>query len=258
VTAAARARSLAISLVVPVAAIVLWWVLSAHSTSTYYPPLHTIVTAFRKTWLFSHFGSDIVPSLIRLAAGYALAVVLGVVLGVLFGRVAMLDLAFKPAVQFARSIPATGLVPVSIVLLGIGTAPKIWLIAFVCLFPILLNTIDGVRSVEPGLEDVGTTFRLSRRQRVISIQLPSAAPQMFAGMRIALAFAFIMMIVSEMVGATNGIGFVTLNAQQSFDIPVMWSGMILLGILGATLNLGFVLVERHVLAWHYRSTGRMA
>lgn len=257
-TAAARARSIAISLVVPVTAIVLWWVLSAHSTSTYYPPLHTILTAFRQTWLFSHFDSDVVPSLIRLAAGYALAVLLGVFLGVLFGRVAVLDLAFKPVVQFARSIPATGLVPVSIVLLGIGTAPKIWLIAFVCLFPILLNTIDGVRSIEPGLEDVGTTFRLSRRQRIIAIELPSAAPQIFAGMRISLAFAFIMMIVSEMVGATHGIGFVTLNAQESFEIPLMWSGMILLGILGAALNFGFVLLERRVLSWHYRSTGRMA
>jgi ABC-type nitrate/sulfonate/bicarbonate transport system permease component len=77
-------------------------------------------------------------------------------------------------------------------------------------------------------------------------------------MRIALAVAFIMMVVTEMIGATEGIGFVTLTAQQSFQVPLMWSGMILLGVLGALLNVLFVVVERRVLRWHYRSTGRVA
>jgi ABC-type nitrate/sulfonate/bicarbonate transport system permease component len=254
---AQRTRAVGVSLIVPVTIVVLWWVLSAGSTSAFYPSLQTILENFRETWLFAHFGSDIVPSLIRFVVGYLLAVVGGIALGVLFGRVRMLDLAFGPAVQFARSIPATGLVPVSIALMGIGDSPKIWLIAFVCVFPILLNTIDGVRGIERGLEDVGRTFRLTRRQRIFAVQLPSAAPQIFAGMRIALAIAFIMMIVTEMVGATSGIGFVTLNAQQSFQVPLMWSGMILLGVLGAFLNFLFLLVERRVLRWHYRSTGRM-
>ena len=255
-TVAARTRSVGISLIVPVLIVVLWWVLSADNTSPFYPSLETILTNFRETWLFAHVGSDVVPSLERFVVGYLLAVVLGIGLGVLFGRLRTVDLAFQPSVQFARSIPATGLVPVSIALMGIGNAPKIWLIAFVCVFPILLNTIDGVRGIERGLEDVGRTFRLSRRQRIFQIQLPSAAPQIFAGMRIALAIAFIMMIVTEMVGATSGIGFVTLNAQQSFQVPLMWSGMILLGVLGAFLNFLFLLVERRVLRWHYQSTGR--
>jgi ABC-type nitrate/sulfonate/bicarbonate transport system permease component len=257
-TLAARSRAVGISLIVPVVVIVLWWVLSADSTSAFYPPLETILTNFKDTWLFSHVGSDVVPSLLRFVLGYALATFLGIFFGVLFGRLRLLDTAFQPTVQFARSIPATGLVPVSITLMGIGNAPKIWLIGFVCMFPILLNTIDGVRGIESGLEDVGRTFRLTRRQRIFQIQLPSAAPQIFAGMRISLAFAFIMMIVTEMVGATSGIGFVTLNAQQSFEVPLMWSGMVLLGVLGAFLNFLFLLTERRVLSWHYRSTGRNA
>lgn len=252
----ARTRAVGISLIVPVVAVVLWWVLSADSTSPFYPSLETILTSFRETWLFSRVGSDVVPSLARFAIGYLLAVFLGIFFGVLFGRLRWLDLAFQPAVQFARSTPATALVPVSITLMGIGNAPKIWLIAFVCMFPILLNTIDGVRGIERGLEDVGRTFRLTRRQRIFAVQLPSAAPQIFAGMRIASAFAFIMMIVTEMVGATSGIGFVTLNAQQSFQVPLMWSGMILLAVLGALLNVLFMMVERRVLRWYYRSTGR--
>ncbi len=251
----ARSRSLGVSLVVPVVVVVLWWVLSAESTSAFFPPLTTILTNFRQTWLFARFGSDIAPSLIRFILGYLLSIVVGIALGVLLGRLRLLDRAFQPAIQFTRSIPATALVPVSITLMGIGSAPKVWLIAFVCVFPILLNTIDGVRGIEPGLEDVGRSFRLTRRQRVLAIQMPAAAPQIFAGMRISLAIAIIMMIVTEMVGATSGIGFVTLNAQQSFEIPLMWSGIILLGVLGALLNFLFTLVERRVLRWHYQSSG---
>jgi ABC-type nitrate/sulfonate/bicarbonate transport system permease component len=251
----ARASAAGIALLVPVAIVVFWWFASADSTSPYYPSLETILSSFRETWLFAHFSSDIVPSLKRLFAGYALAVAVGIGLGILLGRIRTLDAMFQPTLQFSRAIPAAALVPIGTTVLGIGDAPKIWIIAFVCVFPILLNTIDGVRSVEPGLEDVGRSFRLTRRQRVLAIQLPSAAPAIFAGMRIALAFAFIMMIVTEMVAASSGIGFVTLNAQQGFQIPQMWAGMVLLAVLGATLNVIFVLVEGRVLRWHFRSKG---
>jgi ABC-type nitrate/sulfonate/bicarbonate transport system permease component len=254
-TASQRIQTLALSVIVPVLLLVVWWFASADNTSPFYPSLETIATNFRENWLFARFGSDVVPSLSRFGLGYLVAVVAGVVFGVLFGRHRTLYRAFAPTVQFARSIPATALVPLTIALMGLGNAPKVWLIGFVCAFPIMLNTIDGVRSIDRGLEDVGRTFRLTRRQRILSIQLPSAAPQIFAGMRIALAIAFIMMVVTEMVGATNGIGFVTLSAQQSFQVPLLWSGMILLGILGALLNGVFVIVERRVLRWHYQSSG---
>jgi ABC-type nitrate/sulfonate/bicarbonate transport system permease component len=250
-----RSGAAFIALVIPVSIVIFWWFASANSTSPYYPSLETILSSFRETWLFAHFSSDIVPSLRRLVAGYAVAIVAGVGLGLLLGRIRTLDDMFQPSLQFARAIPAAALVPIGTTLLGIGDTPKIWIIAFVCVFPILLNTIDGVRSVEPGLEDVGRSFRLTRRQRVFAILLPSAAPAIFAGMRIALAFAFIMMIVTEMVAASSGIGFVTLNAQQGFQIPQMWAGMVLLAILGAALNVVFVLVEGRVLRWHFRSKG---
>lgn len=145
------------------------------------------------------------------------------------------------------------LVPVAILLLGIGDSAKISLIAFCCVFPILLNTIDGVRNVVPELQDVGRAFRLTRRQRITAIQLPAALPQIFAGMRTALGLAFILGIVTEMTGSTDGVGFVTLEAQQTFEIPQMWSGMILLGVLGSLLNALLLFAERRALRWHNRS-----
>lgn len=252
---AAQLRNAIVMLGIPVGAIVAWWFLSLNSSSPFFPPLQEIVATFRETWLFAHFGSDIVPSLQRLLAGYGLAIGVGVSVGVLLGRIRVFQDALNPLVQFGRSIPATAMVPVGIALLGIGDLPKILLIAFVAQFPILLNTIDGVRGVEPGLEDVARSFGLTRLQRVTAVQLPSAAPQIFSGMRIALGIAFILMIVTEMVGATNGIGFVTLQAQMSLQVAQMWSGMILLGVMGASFNLVFVLLEQRVLRWHYRTMG---
>jgi ABC-type nitrate/sulfonate/bicarbonate transport system permease component len=251
-----RVGRIAIPLVLPLLLVAVWWFASAGSTSPFFPPLQSILASFRETWLSSRLGSDVLPSLRRMFAGYGLAVLVGIALGVLLGRVRSINVALAPSIQFSRALPAVALVPVSVTLLGIGDLPKLLLIAFVSLFPILMNTIDGVRAVDKQLEDVGRSFRLSRRQRVFAIQLPTAAPRIFAGMRVALQFAFIMMVVTELVAATEGIGFVTLNAQQSFRITEMWSGMILLGLLGAALNAAFLVLERRILRWHYRSTGR--
>ncbi|GAA1276784.1 nitrate ABC transporter permease [Planotetraspora silvatica] len=246
----AKPAGVIVSMVVPVAAVLLWWFASLDSTSPFFPSLQAILSAFQETWLFTRVGSDVVPSLGRMLAGYGIAVVVGVGLGILFGRFPLLHRAFNPALQFCRALPATALVPVSIVLMGIGTAPKVALIAFVTVFPVMLNTIDGVRAVDEVLEDVSRSFRLTRLQRVFHVQLPAAAPQIVSGMRIALSVSFVLMVVTELVAATDGIGYVTLQAQQSFQVPQMWAGMLLLGILGVLFNGAFVLLERRLLRWY--------
>jgi ABC-type nitrate/sulfonate/bicarbonate transport system permease component len=246
----AAPRRVAISLIVPVGIVLVWWFASADNVSPFYPPLSKILETFGENWVFERVASDVLPSLRRMFTGYAIAVVLGVGLGTLLGRLPLMAYALNPVLQFGRAIPATALVPVSIVLFGIGDLPKITLIAFVTLFPIMLNTIDGVRNVDPVLEDVSGSFRLTRAQRVLHVQLPAAAPQVLAGMRIALSVAFVMMVVTELVAATDGIGYVTLQAQQSFQVSLMWSGMLLLGILGVFVNGLFVLVERRLLRWY--------
>lgn len=251
-----RALAVIISLVVPVLLLLWWWRWSNSTTNPYYPAAGDVIENFRDNWVFERLGSDILPSLRRMGFGFGLSVVFGVTIGAVLGRMRSLDRLCQPTVSFLRSIPPTALVPVSIAVMGIGDSAKISLIAFVAIFPILLNTIDGVRSVQPGLEDVAATFGLTQRQRIFSILLPSAAPRIFAGMRISLSIAFIMMIVSEMLGSTSGMGFVTLSARTTFQYKLVWSGMILLGIIGASLNGLFVLIERRVLRWHYGSVGR--
>jgi ABC-type nitrate/sulfonate/bicarbonate transport system permease component len=249
-TASRRPLRLAASLALPVVVIVAWWFASAGSTSPFFPPLQTILATFGENWLSSRVVTDVLPSLGRMLAGFAIAVVVGVVLGALLGRLPIVSYALNPVLQFGRALPATALVPVSIVLLGIGDLPKILLIAFVTVFPVMLNTIDGVRNVDAVLEDATRSYRLTRAQRALLVQLPAAAPQILAGMRIALSVAFVMMVVTELFAAVNGIGYVTLQAQQSFQVALMWSGILLLGILGVLVNGLFVLVERRLLRWY--------
>lgn len=240
----------ALSLLLPAAILVTWWFVSANSTSPFFPPLQTILTTFAQTWLSDRVLSDIVPSLVRMFVGFGIAVVVGVLLGALLGRLRTVAYALNPLLQFCRSLPATALIPVAIVLFGIGDTPKIVLIAFVSCFPILLNTIDGVRNIDPVLEDVCRSFRLNKMQRFRWVQLHAASPQVISGMRVALSLAFVVMVSAEMLGATNGIGYVTLLAQQGFQIPLMWSGLILLGLLGLVINGIFILVERKLLRWY--------
>jgi ABC-type nitrate/sulfonate/bicarbonate transport system permease component len=252
VTKERRFRILAVTLeiLVPIALLGIWAAWSASSDTFYFPPLTDIFEKFQETWLFDRVGSDVVPSLERLAFGYVIAVVVAVAVGIPLGMNPTLRAATSPIVEFLRAIPPPALLPFAIVVLGVGNSGKIFLIAFVCLWPVLLNTIDGVTGIDPTLNDTARVYGVKGRDRLQRIILPAASPQIFAGMRTSLSLALILMVISEMVASTNGIGFFVLQSQRSFAIPEMWSGILLLGLLGYLLNVVFVLVERRVLAWH--------
>ncbi len=248
-----RARRLAapaLEVTVPIALLALWAVWSASTDTFYFPPLTEILATFEETWLFERVGSDVLPSLRRLGLGYAIAVVVAVAIGLPLGLSPMLRRATSPLVEFLRAVPPPALLPFAIVVLGVGDSGKVFLIAFVCIWPVLLNTIDGVTGIDPTLNDTARVYGVGGRQRLLQIVLPAASPQIFAGMRTSLSLALILMVISEMVASTNGIGFFVLQSQRSFAIPEMWSGILLLGLLGYLLNVIFLLVERRVLAWH--------
>jgi ABC-type nitrate/sulfonate/bicarbonate transport system permease component len=239
-----------LEVLVPLLLLGLWAIWSAGTDTFYYPPLTEILEKFSETWLFERVGSDVVPSLLRLTAGYFLAVFVAVLVGIPLGLNDTARRAAAPIVEFLRAIPPPALLPLAIVVIGVGNSMKVLLIAFVCLWPVLLNTIDGIRGIDPTLNETVRIYGVRGLTRLRLVTLPAAAPQIFAGMRTSLSLALIMMVISEMVASTNGIGFFVLQSQRSFAIPEMWSGILLLGILGYVLNLIFILVERRVLAWH--------
>ncbi|MFV2175503.1 ABC transporter permease [Actinomadura sp. LOL_016] len=250
------ARKIGWEIWLPLLLVAVWWFVSAGTSSFYFPPLARIVEAFRADWLFANVSTMLVPSLERFAAGYAIAVAAGVLVGLLFGVFRVLEVAFTPVTEFFRSMPSVAVVPIMILLFGLDTEMKVATIAFVGFFPVLLNTVDGVRALNPQLRDLATSYHIRFLDRIRFMYLPVAAPQVFAGARIALALSIMAMAVSEMVGTPGGIGFFVLDSQRSFRIPSMWSGIIALGITGYVLNKLFLLVENRVLSWHRGMTAQ--
>jgi ABC-type nitrate/sulfonate/bicarbonate transport system permease component len=245
-----RVLLIGLEILVPLVALAILWFWSAGSDVFYFPPLKDVLTTFKDTWLFDRVGSDVVPSLVRLFIGYFIAVLAGVGGGIALGLSPTLRRATEPIVEFLRAVPAPALLPFALLVLGVGNDSKIFIIAFVCLWPILLNAVDGVAGVDPTLVDTGRVYRIPAQDRLRHVVLPAAAPQIFAGMRTSLSLALILMVISEMVASSNGIGYFVLQSQRSFAIPEMWSGIILLGILGYAFNAVFLLLERRALAWH--------
>jgi ABC-type nitrate/sulfonate/bicarbonate transport system permease component len=245
-----RTLLIVVEIVTPLIVLAILWTWTAGAQSYYFPPLKDVLKAFGDTWVFDRFGEDVVPSLVRLCLGYAIAVVVGISLGVLLGQRPALRRMATPVIEFLRAIPPPALIPFTILVVGVDNGAKIFLIALVCVFPILLNAIDGVAGVEPTLIDTTRVYRFGAVDRLRYVVLPAAAPQIFAGMRTSLSLSIILMVISEMVASTNGIGYFILQAQRSFAITEMWSGIILLGLLGYVLNAIFTLVERRILAWH--------
>jgi ABC-type nitrate/sulfonate/bicarbonate transport system permease component len=245
-----RVRLVLLELAVPAAVVVAWWVWSANADSFYFPALAEILRTFADTWVFERVGSDVVPSLARLGAGFGIAVAVSVPLGTVLGLSAAARRVTGPIVEFVRAIPPPALLPFAILVLGVGDAMKVFIIALVGLWPILLNTIDGVRGVDPTMLQTARVYGVRGLERLRRVVWPAALPQIFAGMRTSLSLALILMVISEMVASTSGIGYFILQSERSFDIPEMWSGIVLLGLLGYLLNVAFALVERRVLRWH--------
>ncbi|NKX54252.1 ABC transporter permease [Arthrobacter mobilis] len=237
----------------PLLLVAAWWAVSQNSTNTFFPPLATILERFQALWLFDHFGSDVLLSLRNLALGYALATVIGVGLGFVTALVPVVRWALDPLIHFFRGIPPVALVPIFISLIGFGIEMRLVSIILAALFPTLIATVDGIRSVDPSLKDVSAVYRLTRTEKLAQVYLPAAGPQIAAGMQVSLQVAFIVMIASEMLGASQGIGAMTLLAQQSFMTSDMWAGILLLGVIGFGANMLFELAKNKVLAWYVGS-----
>ncbi|MGO2112124.1 MAG: ABC transporter permease [Pseudoclavibacter sp.] len=239
-----------ITIAAPLAIFVAWWLASAESIDPYFPPLAVIIESFRELWLFANFASDVVPSLANLVVSYALAVILGIGAGTLLGLNRIVAGLFDPIIHFWRAIPPVALVPIIVAVIGFGNETRILSITIAAVFPTLIATIDGLRSIEPIQKDMARVYQLSPSERVFHVYLPGAGPRIASGMQVSLQTAFVVMIASEMLGSATGIGAKTLLAQQSFAIPDMWAGILLLGVIGFVANAIFELLERRVLAWY--------
>jgi ABC-type nitrate/sulfonate/bicarbonate transport system permease component len=243
--------AVAVEIAVPIAILVAWQGWTAHAHNPHFPRLSTILVEFRDLWLFSEFTTHVVPSLVRIGAGFGIAVVVGVALGIPIGLSRWTRALAMPHIEYWRAMPPPALLPISIVLLkDIGDKQKISFIAFFCVFPVLLNTIDGVRGIEPTMIDTARSYGVPWHERIRRLVVPAALPQIIAGMRTSLSLAVIMMVLAEYFSSTSGVGYVLLISKNTFEMGPMWAAIVLIGLLGYLLNALFLLFERRALAWH--------
>lgn len=236
-----------------VVVVVIWWFASANSTNFFIPSLQEILES-----LVRDLGNGVILggalySLTNLFVGLAIAAVLGIGGGLLLGELHWLRRIFDPIIHFFRSVPQAALVPMIIGVFGMGQGPKMGTIAFACMWPILLNTIDGVLGVDPTIRKFSKVYRIPRLMHFRRVVLPAALPQIMAGIKVALPIGITVMVVSEMFASIEGLGFYILNSSATFKVPETWAGALLVGVIGYLISIVFTLVDKRVLRWYHAS-----
>jgi ABC-type nitrate/sulfonate/bicarbonate transport system permease component len=235
----------------PVLLVLLWGVASAGSTSLFVPQPAPLASTFIETWGGERFLTDVLPSIGRLIVGVITAIVLGIVLGLLIGSSRWLRELTEPVLEFFRAVPPPVLVPVLMLLIGVNDQMKVVVIVSGCIWPVLLNTIEGVRATDSVMSETARTYGIHGWARVRNLVLPAASPQIMAGVRQCLSIGLILMVISEMFASSSGLGFTIVQFQRSFAIPQMWSGIVILGLIGVLLSFIFQWTERRMLRWYH-------
>ncbi|MFT4083518.1 MAG: ABC transporter permease [Nocardioides sp.] len=254
----ARTLRLVQIVAVPIAVFAIVWIATANSRSVYFPPLSTVLQALLDGVRDGDLLGDLGYTLRNLAFGFLIAVGAGATLGLLIGVHTHARDVLMPTLTFFRSMPQVAFIPAIILTLGIGAMPKVLLIAFATFWPILLNTINGVRSINPAILEVSACYRIRWTLRLRKVMLPGALPQFLAGLRVAVAVGLVMVVISEIYGSAQGIGYFILKSSQNFAVADTWAGTILIGIVGYLISLGLLGLEYLLLGWYEQRPPREA
>jgi ABC-type nitrate/sulfonate/bicarbonate transport system permease component len=233
----------------PAVTLILWWVVPRKG-SLYLPPLWVVLDTFWTTWFGAVGRENVPPSLEQLAMGYVLAIVGGILLGLLLSQVRVLYQLSLPLITFFRGLPSPALIPPLLLIFGLGQGFKVAIIGFGSVWAVLLNAYDGFCSIDSVQLDTSRSYGLSRWRHMTRVLVPSASPQIVAGARSALQVSLILMVASEFLASSSGIGYVLVLAQDEVNSPGLWSCVLLIGILGIVLNIIFVVVTNRILHWY--------
>ncbi len=212
------------------------------------PPSTVVVTLF-KLLVFGDMPKHISYSLFRAFSGFGLAALIAIPLGIAMAWSRRADDLCSPLVELFRPLPPVALIPVAILWLGIGNTSKISLICFACFFPILLNTISGVKGVDITLVKAARSMGAKDQEVLRRVMFPGALPSILTGLRISLAVSLIVLIVMEMIGAAYGIGCFIYSAKLTFRTDEMYAGILAIGLIGFALNEIMMRLSRRLLVW---------
>ncbi|MDE3206157.1 MAG: ABC transporter permease [Acidobacteriota bacterium] len=188
--------------------------------------------------------------------GLVIAAGAGVVAGTVVGRYRLAEAFTEVLVRMMRPLPSLALIPIAILVAGLGLKMTAGLVAFTSFWPVFINTRYGVRQVDNLLIDTARTLHLGRLNLLTKVILPAAAPLIASGFQVAISLALVVTISVELVGGTGGIGSFVLQAQQSGVVPTMYAGILVGGLVGWVLNSGFRVLVARLLPWANRTEGR--
>jgi ABC-type nitrate/sulfonate/bicarbonate transport system permease component len=213
------------------------------------PPPSQIIKAFFRMVRTGEWITDVEATLSRYAIGFILGAIFGVLVGVATGRLKVLYYAVAPLMNFLRSTPSVALVPLSIVLLGIGEAAKFFVIAWGVFFPVWIATHTGVRNVTPAYEWAARSLGARRTELLMEVIFPQALPYIASGIRIGVATGFFALAAAEMAGAYAGVAFRIFFAQQGFRTDEMMVAILTIGGLGFAADFVFVTLTKLAIPW---------
>lgn len=195
---------------------------------------------------------NLLISLTRALVGFSLASLFAVSIGIFIGWNKNIYLYFEPFIEFFRALPMVAIIPYVIFILGIGEVSKFFIISFACFWPIFINTIHGVKDIDPILLKVAKTMNLKPVELFYKIVLPATSPSIFTGMKISLPISLILMVTAEMMAGNSGLGFMIVEGQRTLNIEKMTIGILTVGLLGYLLNkIIFLIIDKRLLKWYY-------
>ncbi|MCQ4041866.1 ABC transporter permease [Streptantibioticus rubrisoli] len=237
---------------VAILALLLLWELAPRLSlvdRTFLPPFSEVARAWWGLVTDGQLATNAQASLVRSFSGFGLAVAVAVPLGLLIGWYRPVADLLGPLLEVFRNTAALALLPVFVLLLGIGETSKISIVVYACTWPILLNTISAVRNVDPTLLRLARSMDLSAPRLFQKVILPSSVPTIFTGIRLAGAVSILVLVAAEMIGAKAGLGYLINSSQYNFAIPQMYAGIITISAIGVAFNQLLVAVERRLSSW---------
>ena len=218
-----------------------------------WPALSVVGAVFFSPQTAAGLWSELGETLLAMLRGFVIGGAIGIGAGVLLGASRPLFKLLEPTLELLRVIPLPALIPPALLALGLGGGMKVAIVALATVWPVLLNTLHGVRGVDQTLVETAQTFRTPRWRFALYIMLPAALPLVAAGLRIAVAAALVTAVVTEMIAGGTGIGVYIMTMQNAARMPEVYAALILLSLAGYALNRVLLALEQRLLPWYTRS-----
>ena len=252
-----RLRPVLLALAFPMALLAIWHFSTAGRPSSLIPPPYDVWLELRDL-AFGGINDDaysgtlyvhLLASVSRVFGGFALAVLVALPLGMLIGRVPLIRQTVDPTLQILRPVPVTAWLPLAMIIFGLGPRSAVFLVFLGAFYPILVNTIFGVRSVEPRLFEAASMLGCSGSAQFFRVVLPASLPSIFTGMRLGLGFAWVVIVVGEMTGVQTGLGAIIMEARQLSRTEIVICGMVVIGVAGFISDRLVLMLGKRLLRW---------